>query len=50
MEFLLLVLGSNQPADFASAVTTTIFAFDQHHHHFNYSKQCKERTSRGGIV
>jgi hypothetical protein len=34
MELLLLVLRNNQPADFAGAVPSTIFAF--HHHHLKY--------------
>jgi hypothetical protein len=29
---LLLVLRNNQPADFAGAVSSTIFAFHRHHH------------------
>jgi hypothetical protein len=48
MELRLLVLRSNQPADFTGAVPSTVFAF--HHHHFDYSKQCKEKTSSSGIV
>jgi hypothetical protein len=31
-ELLLLVLRNNQPADFAGAVPSTIFAFHCHHH------------------
>jgi hypothetical protein len=31
MELLLLVLINNQPADFAGAVPSTIFAFHRHH-------------------
>jgi hypothetical protein len=31
MELLLLVLRSNQSADFAGAVPSTVFAFDHHH-------------------
>jgi hypothetical protein len=31
------VLGNNQPADFAGAVPSTIFAFQHHnHHHLKY--------------
>jgi hypothetical protein len=47
MELLLLVLRSNQPADFAGALPSAIFAF---HHHFDYNKQYKEKTSSSGIV
>jgi hypothetical protein len=32
MEFLLLALRNNQPADFAGAVPSIIFAFHYHHH------------------
>jgi hypothetical protein len=38
------VLRSNQPADFAAAVPSTIFDFHHHHHHyFNCNRQCKEK-------
>jgi hypothetical protein len=36
MELLLLALRNYQPADFAGAVSSTIFAF--HHHHYHHLK------------
>jgi hypothetical protein len=35
MELLLLVFRNNQPADFAGAVPSTIFAFHCHHLKYN---------------